>query len=65
MSYARLCRKMYDLSPSTAASALPLVIGADELNEMIDGTDLTVDEALQVANHGILVWPRGLDFPTA
>lgn len=65
LSYVRLCREASELPPGTAASVFPLILGVDELDEMVDGTELTVGQWLEAASRGISWLPKGIDFPTA
>lgn len=55
-------RRQATLMP--AATPVPFMLTYEQLNHIIDDTDLTVDEWLQIACHGIILIPDEIEFPT-
>lgn len=62
ISYARQWRAASDLPAGTAVSMVPLMLSEQGLAEMVDGTELTVEQWLRAAYSGIMVIPDELWF---
>lgn len=66
MTYVRshfVCPVPIDGPPPMADPPLPLMLSYEQLNEIIDGTELTVEEWLRVAYHGIVLFPDEVQWP--
>lgn len=64
LSHAAMWRDASNMPPATPASLTPLMLTDAQLDELVDGTDLTVEQWLQVAYNGIILLPHDIDFPT-
>lgn len=62
MEYARSWRAASDLPHGTAVAVVPLMLSASGMEEMVDGTELTVGQWLQAAQSGVMIIPNDVWF---